>query len=319
MPSLTTTEGPHQPGPGPGLAAAFLVALLLHAGALGALALWRSGAPTPGENEITIDLAPPPADISEPNQASEAADAPPPAEVVAEKPPEESTAPPPVETTTQTPTEVQTTEMQQAPLDEPEETPAETQPPETVTETVEPPEEQVITSTNALAPVAPPPPAVVAREVKPQETPKPPKVARKPPPPKPVKEVRHEKPKPAAAPQRSNTERQERRTSAYASRPASSGQAAAASANEPNLLRAWGSLITSTIRSRVRHSGIGGTVSIRFTVAKSGRVLGASLAGSSGNSALDAAALAATSGTMPPAPEGVTRAQQSFSVPLRFQ
>ncbi len=318
MSSLTTTEGPRQPGPGSGLAAAFLVAFLLHAGALGALALWRAGAPTPGENEITIDLAPAPGEVAEPNQASEADNAPPPAEVVADKPPEEPTATP-VETQTQTPTEVQHTELQTAPLDEPEETPAETRPPETVTEAVQPPEEQVITSTNALAPVAPPPPAVVAREVRPQETPKPPRVVRKPPPPKPVKEAKHEKPKPAAARERSVTERQERRTTAYASRQESAGQAAAASSNEPNLLRAWGSMITSTIRSRVRHSGVGGTVSIRFTVSKSGRVLSASLAGSSGNGALDAAALAATSGAMPPAPDGVTRAQQSFSVPLRFQ
>ncbi|RVU17102.1 energy transducer TonB family protein [Methylobacterium oryzihabitans] len=318
MSSLTTTtEGPQPPGSGSGLAAAFLVAFLLHAGALGALALWRAGAPTPGENEITIDLAPAPGEVSEPNEARQVEDVPPPAEVIADKPPEEPTAPP-VETQTQTPTEVQHTELQTAPLDEPEETPAETAPPETVTEAVPLPEEQVITSTNALAPVAPPPPAVVAREVKPQETPKPPKVVRKPPPPKPVKEVKHEKPKPAAARERSVTERQERRTTAYASRQESAG-AAAASSNEPNLLRAWGSMITSTIRSRVRHSGVGGTVSIRFTVSKSGRVLSASLAGSSGNGALDAAALAATSGSMPPAPEGVTRAQQSFSVPLRFQ
>ncbi|GJD51916.1 hypothetical protein OPKNFCMD_4675 [Methylobacterium crusticola] len=312
--------------PGPGLGLAFLAALLLHAGALGALTLWRAAPPPPpGENEIAIDLAPDLAAIDVPNEARDPDAAPPPADVVEAK--EQPVVEPPSETRpVEAPPDTPETKPEESPV-EPQRAEAvpEERPPETVTEAVQEPEEQVVTSTNAEAPVAPPPPAVVARAVpEPKPVPKPlpprpkPVEARKPPP-KPVREVRREAPRPKAA-QRSVEPARERRTTSYASRQSEGGSAAAAS--NPNAARAWGVMISSAIRARARHpAGASGTVTIRFTVARSGRVLAAALAGSSGNGGLDAAALAAAApgSSLPPAPEGVTQAQQSFSVPLRFQ
>lgn len=354
MSTRATTDGPQQPGPG--LALAFLVALLLHAGALGVITYWRGAAPTPpGENEVTIDLAPPLEAVEVPNESQDTVSTPPPADLPLEqkpveppaalsevKPPETvAEAPPEPVTETKPPDAVAEAKPPETVMEAPPEPVAEARPPETVAEAppeavqaVEPPQEQVITSTSEAAPAAvPPPPAVVARPVeepkpplvKPPPKPKPvekpvpkPVEAKKPPPPKPVREVRRETPKPAA--ERATEPQRQRRSTAYASRQSATGSAAAPAAADPGAMRIWGQQIQSAIRGRVRNpGGGGGTVTIRFTVARSGRVLGASLIGSSGNGSLDAAALAAASGSLPAAPDGVTVAQQSFSVPLRFQ
>ncbi|WP_407527526.1 TonB family protein [Methylobacterium oryzisoli] len=339
MSTRATTDGPQQPGPG--LALAFLVALLLHAGALGVITYWRGAPPTPpGENEVTIDLAPPLEAVEVPSEAQDTESTPPPADVVTEQkpiePPTELSEVKPPDTVAETPPETVTETKPPETVTEalPPEPVTETRPPETVAEVppeavqaVEPPQEQVITSTSEAAQAAvPPPPAMVARPVEEPKPPKPPKPkpvpkpveAKKPPPPKPVREVRRDPPKPAA--ERATEPQRQRRSTAYASRQNAAGSAAAPAAADPGAMRIWGQQIQSAIRGRVRNpGGGGGTVTIRFTVARSGRVLGASLVGSSGNGSLDAAALAAASGSLPAAPDGVTVAQQSFSVPLRFQ
>ncbi|ACL56396.1 TonB family protein [Methylobacterium nodulans] len=335
MTPRATLQGPDQPGPG--LALAFLVAFALHVGAIGAITLWRSAPPTSGENEITIDLAPSLEAIEVPNDANDTISTPPPAEL----PAEQKTAEPPAETRmADTPPDLPEVKPQESPVETPQPM-TEAVPPEAVepkpaeaVQAVElPPEDQVITSTNEAAPLAPPPPAVVARPVeepkpepkpvlKPVEKPKPKPVeqVRKPPPPKPVREATREAVKPRAA-ERSTEPARQRRAAATASRANAGGSAAAPSAN-PNALRAWGQQISGAIRARVRSPGAGGgTVTIRFTVARSGRVMSASLISSSGNSSLDAAALAAAApgSSLPPAPADVTVAQQSFSVPLAFR
>ncbi len=93
------------------------------------------------------------------------------------------------------------------------------------------------------------------------------------------------------------------------------GASAAASANAARL---WGAMVRGAIQGRVRSVGASGTATVRFTVSRSGRVIGASLAHSSGNGSIDAAAVAAASGSVPPAPAEFTGAQQSFTLPVRF-
>jgi protein TonB len=67
-----------------------------------------------------------------------------------------------------------------------------------------------------------------------------------------------------------------------------------------------------------RGQGAEGTAVVRFTVMASGRVVSASLVRSAGHPALDAAALGAARGTMPPAPAGMTQSQVTVTAPLRF-
>ena len=63
----------------------------------------------------------------------------------------------------------------------------------------------------------------------------------------------------------------------------------------------------------------GGTAVVRFTVSRSGQVLSAGLASSSGISVIDGAALAAVRGSLPAAPPGVTVSSLAVTVPMRFR
>ncbi|KMO43900.1 hypothetical protein VQ03_06140 [Methylobacterium tarhaniae] len=327
MSHTVTTDAPEPREPGAGLGIAFLVALALHAGGLFALTYWRAAPSPPGENEITIDLAPDMAAVDVPNEAQDIENAPVPTDVT--EPTTVPTAEPPSDTVpVETPPETKAEEVPQETMVE--QAPAEAvpveKPPEAV-EAVQEPEEQVVTSTSQEAPAA-----VVAQPVtEPKPIPKPvpkpvakPKPVEKPrpvekpveakkPAPKPVRDVKREAQKAA---ERNAEAARARRAAASTSQMNQGGASAAASANAA---RAWGQMIVGAIRSRVRGAaGASGTVTVRFTVARSGRVLGASLIGSSGNGSLDAAALSAASGSLPPAPADFAGAQQSFSVPLRF-
>lgn len=290
-----------------------------------------------------VDIAPTPTDVTEPKTVPTAeppadtvpVETMPPPETKAEEVPQET----PVE---QMPAERTLVEQVPAELVPAEQVPTETVPMETPPEAmqaVQEPEEQVVTSTNQDAPaavvakpveepkpllqpvpkpVAKPTPKPVPKPVpkpKPVERQKPiekPVEARKPPP-KPVRDVKREAEK--AAERRLEAARQ-RRAAASASQMNQGGASAAASANAA---RAWGAMVRGVIQSRARAvGGASGTATVRFTVSRSGRVLGASLAGSSGNGSLDAAAVAAASGSLPPAPAEFTGAQQSFTLPVRF-
>ncbi|WP_244538424.1 TonB family protein [Methylobacterium sp. ap11] len=326
-----TTDAPEPREPGTGLGAAFLVALALHAAGLFALTYWRSPATPPGENEITIDLAPDLAAVDVPNESKDSESTPTPTDVT--PPTTVPTAEPPSDTVPVETPPPPDTKVEETPQETPvEPVPAEAvpmeKPPEPVTEAVQEPEEQVVTSTAQDAPAT-----VVARPVtepkpepkpvpkpvakpKPVERPKPvekPKpVEAKKPPPKPTRDVKREAEQ--AAERRAEAARQ-RRAAASASRMNDSGASAAASANAA---RMWGAMVRGAIQGRARSVGAAGTATVRFTVSRSGRVLGASLAGSSGNGSIDAAAVAAASGSLPPAPPEFTGAQQSFTLPVRF-
>ncbi|WP_336486683.1 energy transducer TonB family protein [Methylobacterium nigriterrae] len=329
-------------GRGPsGLAAAFLAALALHLAALVGIAFYRLTPPAPpGENTISIDLAPQmtEADTQAPSQVEEAQVAPPEASTVEPPNPVEAVKPP--EAAEMVPEEAVAVKPPEA---------VAPPPPDAVA--VEP-ESQVITSTAEQAePLAPPPPLVAqAPEPKPIEETKP-----KPDPAKVaaerearLKAIRDAKRK-AEAEERRKELLEERReaaqeakekaareakaraaataragrdasNSASASRQSAGGSAAAG--NDPNALRQWQGALSSAIHGRMNRNAAagtgGGVATVRFTVARSGQVLSAGLAGSSGIGAIDSAALAAVRGTLPAAPAGVTVSSLSVTVPMRF-
>lgn len=92
-----------------------------------------------------------------------------------------------------------------------------------------------------------------------------------------------------------------------------------------NALSQWGAAIRSKIDRRKSYpsaaGGASGTVRLALTVSRSGALLGATVAGSSGVAALDKAALAAVrkAGKFPSAPQALDKASYSFTLALRFQ
>ncbi|MCB6177205.1 energy transducer TonB [Rhodobacter sp. Har01] len=161
------------------------------------------------------------------------------------------------------------------------------------------------------APLAAPPPEPVPE---PKAKPKPkPKPAAKPAP---------KAPRPAAAPE-----------ALAAARAAGTGQGAvsgaAGSAGDPGLTKgkiadlkaAWGAKIRSRVESRKFAVGAAGTVKVRLTVARTGRLLAVSVVASSGVAALDRAAVKAVkaAGNFPAAPKGLAEDSYSFTLPIRFQ
>ncbi len=88
-----------------------------------------------------------------------------------------------------------------------------------------------------------------------------------------------------------------------------------------SLVAQWGGQIQARIaRSRPSVNGTGRAI-VRLSVAPNGRLVGLGIARSSGNSAVDQAALSAVqrAGRFPRAPRQLTDASYSFSVPLTFQ
>jgi len=273
---------------------AFLTALALHAGALLAVTLWQSqnAVSPPGEQEITIDLAP----------AMENIESIAPAEVSAPEVP-------PVETEAQ-PLEPPVAEA--LPVEEPvEESPlemAEAVEAEAVEESIAP------EAVPALAPSE----VVVARPLEEKPAPKP----VKPPPPKEVER------KPAPKPRRVTAERSPppanaRQGQASSSRENMQGSAASA---DPNVLNRYVASLAASLRSRLRYpeqarsQGISGVATVRFSMDRSGRIISATIARSAGHPMLDNAALAAArpGSSLPAAPAALPQQQFTFTVPLRF-
>lgn len=103
-------------------------------------------------------------------------------------------------------------------------------------------------------------------------------------------------------------------------------QATATSNARANDLRAsWGAKIRSRIERRKSYPAAAGRSSgkvvVRLTVMASGALAAVTIAQSSGNAALDQAAIAAVqrAGTFPAAPEGLTGARHSFSLAIAFK
>ena len=317
-----------------GLAAAFLVALALHGLGLVALAFLHLSPPTPpGEQQVTVDLAPlmTEAPTQAPSEAQASVETPPETQPV-EKPVEEATQPPP-------PAEVAEIKPEERPAEAPPETQAMTEvPPDAVQAE---PDSQVITSTAPEAePLAPPPP-VVAEVPKPVEPEKPKvdlaklkaereaklKAVREAKRREEIAEARREAAKEAklkaereARARQSRAAQGAERSSASSSRENASGRAAAG--NDPSAMQQWQGAIKAAIHGRMNRNAAvgtdGGVAMVRFTVTRSGQVTGAGLARSSGVGQIDSAALAAVRGGMPPAPPGVTAASLAVTIPLRF-
>lgn len=104
---------------------------------------------------------------------------------------------------------------------------------------------------------------------------------------------------------------------------AAQGQVAApglSEAGRQRLMADWGGRIRARImRAAPRASGRG-TVTVQLTVGRDGGLQAVTVSRSSGNPALDRAALAAVraAGRLPPAPAGLDGAAHAFTLPLRF-
>ena len=328
MSTLTSTDRPagldeRRPN---GLVAAFLVALVLHALVLAAAMFLQLAPPAPpGEQQVTVDLAPLMTDAATeaPAEQQMSQAAPPETKPVNLPPDDAAQPPPPAEMAEVKPEDVQA-------IEPPPAQPVEAQ-------------SQVITSSSdAAEPLAPPPTEVAKTEEPPKPTPDPAKLkaereaklrkireeklreqkreeARQ----ERLDEIREAKAKAAREAKARQAKAQqgaETRDSAASSRQSAAGRAAAG--NDPSALRQWTGAIRAAIHGRMNASAAngtsGGTAVVRFTVLRSGQVTGAGLARSSGVGQIDSAALSAVRGSLPPAPPGITQSTLPVTIPLNF-
>lgn len=172
-------------------------------------------------------------------------------------------------------------------------------------EEVEPPENVAIPE----LPPMPKPQAVLTPAPKPKPRPKPKKVVETPP--KPVVKPVHEK---KAA---EHTTAPPRSASANRSAVAREGASGAPSMSASN----WRSLVLAQLnRHKPGAAREVGTVTVSFTINRSGYVVAARVAGSSGSASLDQSALAMvhSASPVPPPPAEIGGGQISMSVPVRF-
>ncbi|MES2432362.1 MAG: TonB family protein [Pseudomonadota bacterium] len=92
-----------------------------------------------------------------------------------------------------------------------------------------------------------------------------------------------------------------------------------------SLVDRWGAQVRKKVERRKTYprsaAGAEGIATVRITVTRSGGLAGVSVARSSGNAALDQAALQAVNraGSFPAAPDGLTDAQYSFNLQVSFK
>ena len=164
----------------------------------------------------------------------------------------------------------------------------------------------------------PPEPASARALPEPKPVPKPPPKA------EPIPKERPRPTRQAALPGAAGASHREAASGA-SSRENTGGAAAAAS--DPNALARYAAQLAAALKARQRYpeaaraAGARGVATLRFSMNRSGRVLSAAIARSTGNPALDQAALAtAAPGSMlPAAPADITQAVLTISVPLRFE
>lgn len=106
---------------------------------------------------------------------------------------------------------------------------------------------------------------------------------------------------------------------------ARASQATSLSAGQiQNLTAQWGAKLRRKVERRKRYPSAArrasGTVLVRLTVGRDGSLRGVALARSSGNAALDQAAVRAvqSAGRFPPAPKGLSKPSYSFTLPMQF-
>ncbi|MFT6532850.1 MAG: protein TonB [Limimaricola cinnabarinus] len=90
-----------------------------------------------------------------------------------------------------------------------------------------------------------------------------------------------------------------------------------------SLVAQWGAQLRAQIERRKRYPnaarGASGTATVRITLDRAGRLTGLALVGSSGNPALDQAALAAVQAArLPASPRGLNDPSYSFTLPMMF-
>lgn len=91
-----------------------------------------------------------------------------------------------------------------------------------------------------------------------------------------------------------------------------------------SLAARWGAEVRRRVERRKRYPGTArratGTAQVRITLGRDGGLHGVAVVRSSGNAALDAAAMQAVraAGRFPPAPKGLTKPSYSFTLPMRF-
>ncbi|MFW8637359.1 TonB family protein [Cribrihabitans pelagius] len=161
-----------------------------------------------------------------------------------------------------------------------------------------------------------------------------------PPPPEPVPEAKPEpkpRPRPRREPEPQPQVRQAEQTSAgraeqraagsggnaQAGRAGGAEAATARSGQQAKLQGIWGAKIRARIERRKRYPAGArgkGRVVVRLTVARSGQLLSHRIAKSSGNAALDQAALQAVAraGKFPAAPKKLNLSQLTFNLPMSF-
>ena len=163
--------------------------------------------------------------------------------------------------------------------------------------------------------------------------PEPPKIAvekPKPPPPKPKPREKVEKPKqakPAKAPSESRAAARAAGSggAAQAGTGGAEAQATVSAGTAKSLLSKWGATIRSRIERRKSYptaaGRASGAVGLALRVGRDGTLQAASVNRSSGNAALDAAALAAVkkAGKFPAAPPELTKPSYAFSVAVTFR
>lgn len=256
-------------------------AMLLHVAAcLLALAYVRVPQPPPPEEQaITLVFEPP---AAPPAAAPESA--PPPAETEPPAPPDVVTEPPPL------PEAV-------APPPEPPPPPLEPQSPPPIEATPAPAE-------------PPPPPPVLQPEAKPREPskPVPPPVAHKP----------MSRPKPAAPARVTEAPADTAAEASPAARPTQPAAVTPIPADWQHSLAAW-LAAHKTYPELARQRGVEGSVALRFTADRSGRVLSVSVVRSAGSPVLDAAAEAMVrDATLPPFPAGMPQQTATVTVAIRY-
>ena len=181
-----------------------------------------------------------------------------------------------------------------------------------------------------MAALAPPALPLAADAPLPEAAPLPPPVLAEPPKPTPEArpKPRADKPKavakPAAQPPAQAGQKAAGSGGGAQAGKAGKAQAATLSRAQVNDLKAgWGAAIRARVERRKRHpaGAASGTVTVRLVVTAAGALAGVSVAKSSGNPALDAAAVAAVqgAGAFPPAPAGLPGGSHSFTLPMRFQ
>jgi protein TonB len=236
------------------------------------------------------------------------------------------------------PTTAQKTEPA-PPKGEPVQTPpTEPSKPDTKLEDKPPAPEPVQPSQQALAPQepAPPPPPTLERELPPVETPPAPLTSKDfpkpvpPPPPPPAKPQARPAPQPGPQPQLRPSP-----LSQFSQKRAPSGNAQgdqasatfvnpAAQANKTRVVEQYLWQVTQRIaqyQPYLKERNVQGTVIVRLVIAHDGRLLGSSIAQSSGIIDLDQALMESVraAAPFPPLPSEIADAQVAFRVPLGFR